>query len=120
MTRYGRINASFSTISNGNTATDEDPLGITDEAFAARVAIVPCVCRKIPFRVIFDFNPTIDLTPKITYQAIIPNSSEVFEIVASGNIEELIKALNSCTTSLTVRDEEGRSLLHVSGYRASI
>jgi hypothetical protein len=112
MTRYGRIEVSFSTISNGITVPDEDSLGIIDEAFTARVAIVPCVCRR--FRVIFDFNPTIDLTPKITYQAIIPNSSEVFKIVASGNVEELIKTLNLGTTSLTVRDEEGRSLLNVS------
>jgi hypothetical protein len=47
----------------------------------------------------------------------IPNNSEVFKIVGSGEVKELIELLEKGTASLTDRDEEGRSLLNVSRYK---
>lgn len=116
MTPYGRVDASFWTISNSSHAsiTDGDAFETMDEAFAARVVIIPSDSKISLFRVVFDFTPHLDPTPKISYQAMIPNDSEVFEIVISGQVEKLIGALEKGTTSLTDRDEQGRSLLNVS------
>jgi hypothetical protein len=91
-----------------------------DEAFAAKVTIVPNSYRIRSLRVIFDFPPILNPIPKITYQAMIPNDSEVFQIIASGQVEKLIEALDVGSISLTDRDEEGRSLLNVSCPGASL
>jgi hypothetical protein len=50
---------------------------------------------------------------KLTYQAMVPNDSEVFKIIDAGDVEALKKALAMKTASLTDRDENGRSLLSV-------
>lgn len=119
MTHYGRVEAYFSTISDGTSIIDEVTYETIDGAFVAKVAITPGVGRPYPYRVVFDINPTLDPATKITYQAIIPSDSEVFKIVASGQVKKLIEALELGTTSLTDRDEEGRSLLNVSCHEAS-
>ncbi len=121
MTPYGRVEVSFWTTSNRSHPNigDEDTIDSTDEAFAARMAIVPS--RNLPssFRIVFDFTPRLSPSATITYQAMIPNDSEVFRIVRSGQVKELIKALDKGTARLTDRDEEGRSLLNVSCHEAS-
>jgi hypothetical protein len=66
---------------------------------------------------IFDFTLHLDPSATITYQAMIPNDSEVFKIAGWGEVKELIELLVKGTASLTDRDEEGRSLLNVSCYR---
>lgn len=43
-----------------------------------------------------------------------PNDSEVFKIVKFGDVETLIRAIESGSASLTDQDEKGRSLLSVS------
>ena len=118
-THYGRVDALFWTTSSSTSVINEDTRETLDEVFAAKVVIVPNVRRIRSLRVIFDFPPILDPIPKITYQAMIPNDSEVFKIVASGQVERLIEALDLGSTSLTDRDEEGRSLLNVSCHGAS-
>jgi hypothetical protein len=49
----------------------------------------------------------------LTYQAMVPNDSEVFKIVNAGDVKALKKALAMKIASLTDRDEDGRSLLSV-------
>ena len=85
-----------------------------DMALAGTVAITPRDCRASSFRAVFDFDPTLRLTPHLTYQAMIPNDSKVFTIIATGTVEDLTNALELRAASLTDRDEEGRSLLNVS------
>jgi hypothetical protein len=115
-TPYGRVEALFWAVLNGpsTSANDEDTSEATDRTFAARVAIVPNSTRTSLFRVVFDFTPQLDPLAKITYQAMIPNGSAVFDIVASGQVKKLIEALEKGTASLTDRDEQGCSLLSVS------
>jgi hypothetical protein len=63
-------------------------------------------------------NPTLDPRPKIIYQAIIPNDSEIFRVVAHGSLRELFDILEGrderiTGRSLSDRDEAGRPLLSV-------
>jgi hypothetical protein len=121
MTPYGRVEVSFWTTSNRShpNISDEDTIESTHEAFAARLAIVPSRNIASSFRVVFDFTPHLNPSATITYQAMIPNDSEVFRIIRSGQVKELVKALSKGTARLTDRDEEGRSLLNVSYHEAS-
>lgn len=54
-----------------------------------------------------EFNPLWGLPMKLTYQAMVPNNSEVFKIVDAGDVEALKKALATKRASLTDRDENG-------------
>jgi hypothetical protein len=121
MTPHGRVDTSFWTVSDNFrvSGADKNTSAITDRSFGARVAIVPDYSKSSPFRVVFDFTPYLDPKPKITYQAMIPNYSEIFRLIKSGQLEEFIKALDQGTASLTDRDEQGRTLLSVSYYKAS-
>jgi len=83
---------------------------------AATVTITPGTIEKSSFRIVFDFTPQHDPLAKITYQTVIPNSSEIFSIIQSGDVTRLIRALQNGNASLTVRDEQGRSLLNVSSH----
>jgi len=83
----------------------------------ARITLFTKSRTKSTFCVNLDFNPLQGFPMKLTYQAMVPNDSEVFEIVDSGDVEALQKALAAKTTSLTDRDEDGRSLLSVRMYQ---
>ena len=85
-----------------------------DMALAGTVAITTRDCRDFSCRAVFDFDPTLRLTPHLTYQAMRPNDSKLFTIIATGTVEDLTNALELGAASLTDRDEEGRSLLNVS------
>ena len=85
-----------------------------DMALAGTVAITPRDCKAFSCRAVFGFDPTLHLTPHLTYQAMIPNDSKLFTIIATGTVEDLTNALELGAASLTDRDEEGRSLLNVS------
>lgn len=118
MTPYGRVQASFWGVSDDlNLSTREDAIGTVDKTIAARLAIVPPSIETPSFRVVFDFNPYLDPPATITYQAMIPNDSEVFKIASVGEVRDLLKLLEGGTASLTDRDEEGRSLLNMSWYK---
>ena len=118
ITPHGRVQASFWTVSNdSNAKTRGDATRTADKTVAARLAIAPNSIGTSPFRVVFDFAPHLDPSATITYQAMIPNDSEVFRIAGSGEVKELIELLKKGTASITDRDEEGRSLLNVSCYR---
>lgn len=94
-----------------HTGTEED---ISEQnSIAARIAIHPKGSVVSSFRVVFDFDPRLNPSATVTYQAMIPNDSEIFKIIESGEVEELLEALDNKTASLTDRDEEGRSLLNV-------
>lgn len=86
----------------------------SDMALAGTVAITPRDCRAFSCRAVCGFDPTFHLTPHLTYQAMRPNDSELFTIIATGAVEDLTNALELGAASLTDRDEEGRSLLNVS------
>ena len=112
------MQASFWAVSeDSNLKIWGDATNIANKTVAARLAIVPNSIGTSPFRVVLDFTPHLDPSATITYQAMIPNDSEVFEIAGSGEVKELIGLLEKGIASLTDRDEEGRSLLNVSCYR---
>ena len=97
-------------VDNENKARKTEHLTSVDLAritFFTRSRTESTVCVNL------DFNPLWDLPMKLTYQAMVPNDSEVFEIVDAGDVEALKKAFASKTASLTDRDEDGRSLLSV-------
>jgi hypothetical protein len=81
---------------------------------ASRLIIVPNGAGISAFRVVVDVAPRLDPAITITYQAMIPNNSPIFEIASSGKVTELIELLEKGTGSLTDHDEQGRSLLNVS------
>ena len=96
------------------TLTDAATLESGDEIFSGTVAVNSCDGTKSSYRAVFEINQAVSLMPKITYQAMIPNGSKAFGIISTETVEDLIAILESGTTSLTDRDEEGRSLLNVS------
>jgi hypothetical protein len=61
-----------------------------------------------------DFNQANSIPFELTYQAMVPNDSEIWNIIEDGDVEALKKALVMQTASLTDRDENGRSYLSVS------
>jgi hypothetical protein len=87
-----------------------------NKVIAARLAFVPKIVGQSLFRVVFGVNPYLDPSATITYQAMIPDDSEVFEIAGFGKVEDLIKLLRNGDASLTDRDEEGRSILNVGHF----
>jgi hypothetical protein len=115
MTPYGRVDTLFWTVRDKFrvNGADKDIFESTDGAFAGRVTIIPNYSKPVPFGIVFDFTPYLDLKPQITYQAIRPNYSEIFLIAAYGELKQFVKALERRTASLTDRDEQGRSLLSV-------
>jgi hypothetical protein len=85
-----------------------------DHSFVAKIAFLPSNDGVSLSRIVLDLNSCLDPSAKITYQALRPNDSEVFEIVHSGDIRRLEQVLANGTASLNDRDEKGRTLLHVS------
>jgi hypothetical protein len=121
MTPYGRVQASFWTVSNdSNLKTRRGATNTVNKTVAARLVIVPSGIGTSPFHMIFNFSPRLDPSATVTYQAIIPNDSKVFEIVGSGDVKELIELLEKGTASLTDCDEDGCSLLLVGCYKPSL
>lgn len=90
-----------------------------DEVLAGTVAITPRDYIVSLFCAVLDFNPTLHLAPRLTFQAIRPNDSKVFTIIADGTVKDLIRAVELGVAYLTGRDEEGGSLLNVSQYRVN-
>ncbi|KAL9618251.1 MAG: hypothetical protein Q9160_007021 [Pyrenula sp. 1 TL-2023] len=64
-------------------------------------------------RVIYDLTSHPGSSAQVTYQAMIPNDSEIFRIVSNNQVGELSQALEKRTVRLADRDEDGRSLLSV-------
>jgi hypothetical protein len=121
MTPHGRVEASFWTISNRPSGRFSPDVAIAPSGreLAARVVLNPIDPEKCSTRVVFDFTPHLYLSANISYQAMILNDSEVFEIVASGQVRTLIETLEKGAASLTDRDQQGRSLLSVSCHPSS-
>ena len=88
-------------------------------SIGAQIAIHSTGSVVPPYRIVLDLDSTLNPSAKITYQAIRPNNSEIFSIMQYGTLEDLMKALESKTASLTDRDEEGCSLLNVSQVASS-
>ncbi|KAF4637156.1 hypothetical protein G7Y89_g909 [Cudoniella acicularis] len=72
----------------------------------AQIVIHPNSSCVPPYRIVLDLDPHLNPSARITYQAIIPNSSEVFHIIEYGELEDLLRAFDNKTASLTDRDEE--------------
>ncbi|KAG9233267.1 hypothetical protein BJ875DRAFT_512636 [Amylocarpus encephaloides] len=128
MTPEGLVIASFPTIMgdsrsplsrNSPIVTREPPI----EHFAAKISVVPSKsCSPPPHVVTFEFVSNHDPSAKLAYHNMIPNNSEIFQIIKNGTLWEFEQALENRTASLTDRDEEGRSLLNyaVSSKNANI
>jgi hypothetical protein len=112
MIPHGRVEVSFWTSSNGSHLGIAD--GNSSVSTAARVTIIPSRTIISSIRLQLDFAQHLDPSARITYQATIPNDSEVFFLVSTGQVKQLIEALDKGTAHLADRDEEGRSLLNVS------
>jgi len=97
-------------VDNENTARKTKDL---TSVYPARITLFTRSKTESTVCVNLDFNPLWDLPMKLTYQAMVPNDSEVFKIVDAGDVEALKKAFVMKTASLTDRDEDGRSLLSV-------
>ncbi|CAG8952002.1 hypothetical protein HYFRA_00000738 [Hymenoscyphus fraxineus] len=107
-TPYGRVETSFWTnLDNPNTESAKNPY--PKDFSAARIVVLPSQARS---RVVVDFTPGLDPWAKITYQATIPKSSRVFQIIESGNLHQLMEVIQEGTASLTDRDENGCSLFN--------
>ncbi len=112
--RHGKVLAEFTSVQ----ASEHGIVGkgCLQSFVTAKIAIQSNVGALGAFRIALDLNPRLSPSATITYQAILPNDSEIFKIVRSGKPKDLLKALEAKTASLTDRDEEGRSLLNVSYY----
>jgi hypothetical protein len=113
-TSYGRILVVFvqtKHLSEHNSVHEDFS---TQGALAAQIVIHPNSSCVPPNRIVLDLNLHLNPSAKITYQEIIPNTSEVFSIIEYGQLDDLLRALEDRTARLTDRDEEGRSLLNVS------
>ncbi|KAE9380968.1 hypothetical protein N431DRAFT_137126 [Stipitochalara longipes BDJ] len=110
-TQHGRMELSFW---SARTDVDENKAEKTKYFTSTDLARITLFTRSRMKRTVcvnLDFNPRWDLPMKLTYQAMVPNDSEVFKIVEAGDVEALERVLDMKTASLTDRDEDGRSLL---------
>jgi len=111
----GRLDISFwDVIEKSRFKVVEEDGESTTTDIAATLSIIPNDTKKSASSLTFSFTPHINPLVKISYQAMKPNDSEVFKIVKFGDVETLIRAIESGSASLTDQDEKGRSLLSVS------
>jgi hypothetical protein len=91
-----------------------------EEKFSARIVFIPTrgtdLRTKVILNVFQESTSTGSLlsTPILSYRSIIPETSEVFQIVQWGTLRDLQKAFSEGTASVTDCDPDGRSLLNVS------
>jgi hypothetical protein len=91
-----------------------------EEKFSARIVFVPTRSTGLRTKVILNVfqEPTstgiLFSTPILSYRSIIPETSEIFQIVQWGTLGDLQKAFSEGTASVTDCDPDGRSLLNVS------
>jgi hypothetical protein len=112
-TPHGRVLAIFWQVRNSSEHRSDSEELHAQKSIAAKIAIYSSDTGSDPFRIVLDLDPRLNPSATITYQATIPNNSEVFKIIEFGKLEDLLKALEAKTASLTDRDEKGRSLLNV-------
>jgi len=111
----GRLDISFwDVIEKSRFKVVEEDGESTTTDIAATLSIIPNDTKKSASSLTFSFTLHINPLVKISYQAMKPNDSEVFKIVKFGDVETLIRAIESGSASLTDQDEKGRSLLSVS------
>ena len=116
-TTYGRVLATFCQIQTSSEHRSVDEELPPQSSIVSKIAIHTTGNGLRPVRIVLDLDPRLDPSAMITYQAMIPNDSEIFNIMKFGELEDLLEALEAKTASLTDRDEEGRSLLNVSIFR---
>jgi hypothetical protein len=94
----------------------------TTKSFAGTISILPRTKkRKMQIRASFFQHMTqnggYSFAPTISFHAVIPNDSKVFQLVEDGDLDGLKQMLQDGLASLTDCDMDGRSLL---GVRFSI
>ena len=100
---------------NDSSAGEEPP----EETFSARIVFTPASHMGLSSQVILEISQALTKgnnilsTRILSFRSIVPNTSEIFCIVQYGSIENLQKAINEGTASLTDCDPDGRSLLNV-------
>jgi hypothetical protein len=101
---------------------DEDEDDTREEVFAGKVTVMPV--NAIPsggrgIRILASLQQKVarggafSLKPTLTFSAVIPNNSEIFQMAASGDLTGLIKLFAEGKASLTDCNVEGRTLLTV-------
>jgi hypothetical protein len=114
-TQYGRLDLLFWTT--GPEPANENETGKTNRLAStscARIDLFTKSITKSSMVINLDFNQANSIPFELTYQAMVPNDSEIWNIIEDGDVEALKKALVMQTASLTDRDENGRSYLSVS------
>jgi hypothetical protein len=56
----------------------------------------------------------ISTSPSLIFSRMLPNTAEIFRVVSKGDLVGLLRLLRKHEASLNDRDQDGRSLLHVS------
>ncbi|KAF8250895.1 ankyrin [Wilcoxina mikolae CBS 423.85] len=99
---------------------DSDEDGIREEVFSGKVTVMPAYAipsggrgirilaslqQKVARKGVFSLKPTL------TFSAVIPDNSEIFQMAASGDLEGLVKLFMEGKASLTDCNVEGRTLL---------
>lgn len=77
-------------------ATNKGRAGMADPSISKSCAKISLYIRSeigTPSRVSFSFNQANRIPMKLAYQAMIPNDSEVWRIIESGDVGALKKAL---------------------------
>jgi hypothetical protein len=98
----------------GSPNTDEEII----ETFAGTMTLLPKTTGKnIKIRAFFTqkvaTRGSFSFIPILSFHAVIPDDSRVFQLIEEGNLHELIGMLKDGLASLTDCDTQGRSLLWV-------
>lgn len=97
---------------------DQDGDDEVQELFTGTVTMVPSN-DTLKAKLLATFSQTTtkkgfySLAPTLSFCCTIPYDSAVFEVVAAGNVDELVHMMNEGLAAVTDCDPEGRSLLSV-------
>ncbi|ERF68622.1 hypothetical protein EPUS_07183 [Endocarpon pusillum Z07020] len=101
-------------ISNDSSTGDPTP----EETFSAEMVLTPASRTNLRTKIILGVSQqwtntsSILSTPILSFRSIVPESSEIFDIVRYGTVCDLHQALSRGSASLTDCDPDGRSLLN--------
>ena len=104
------------TVTPNNFHNDQQQT--VDEVFTGVLTLMPKMTRqRAKIRASFIQKVlregVLSICPAISFHAIVPNDSPVFEIVKRGDVQSLRKLLDQGSASLTDCDTDGHSLLWV-------
>lgn len=92
----------------------------SEETFSAEIVLTPASGTNLRTKVILNVSQqwtntsSILSAPILSFRSMVPETSEIFDIVRYGTVCDLHQALSRGSASLTDCDPDGRSLLYVS------